>query len=171
MSSERYLCFTNATNTFWNLIMTGLADVDGFKICVQVCVWPDLRPLAAGRSNLKLQNRLTFRGMTALLMICMDEICSSWFDFIHNDWKRVSFYVLHFLIWTLREAEHGKLNWCFVLAQIVYYWRSSFHTVSVELVKYGTRFIWAKSSPDWCWEDRTCYDQEFGELIRWNIMC
>ena len=25
--------------------MTGLADVDGFKICFQDCVWPDFRPV------------------------------------------------------------------------------------------------------------------------------
>ena len=95
----------------------------------------DFRPLAVG--NLKLQNPLTFRGMTALLTVCMDEICSSWFDFIHNDWKRVSFYVPHFLIWTLREAEHGELNWYFVLAQIV--------VLLKELISHGlsgTREIW-----------------------------
>ena len=31
--------FTNATNKFWSLVMTALADVDGFKICIQVCMW------------------------------------------------------------------------------------------------------------------------------------
>ena len=31
--------FTNATNKFWSSVMTGLADVDGFKLFVQVCVW------------------------------------------------------------------------------------------------------------------------------------
>ena len=29
----------NVTNTFWNLVMTGLADVDRFILCIQVCVW------------------------------------------------------------------------------------------------------------------------------------
>ena len=28
--------FTNATNKFWSLVMNGLTDVDGFKICIQV---------------------------------------------------------------------------------------------------------------------------------------
>ena len=28
----------NATNKFWSLVMTGLADVDGFKIYIQVFV-------------------------------------------------------------------------------------------------------------------------------------
>ena len=31
--------FTNATNKLWSLLMNGLADVDGFKLCIQVCVW------------------------------------------------------------------------------------------------------------------------------------
>ena len=31
--------FTNAINQSWSLVMNGLADVDGFKICIQVCVW------------------------------------------------------------------------------------------------------------------------------------
>ena len=30
--------FTNATNKFWSLVINGLGDVDGFKICIQVCV-------------------------------------------------------------------------------------------------------------------------------------
>ena len=29
--------FTDATNKFE--VMNGLADIDGFKICIQVCVW------------------------------------------------------------------------------------------------------------------------------------
>ena len=37
--------FTNATNKFWSLVMNGLADVDGFKISIQVCVWPRFLPL------------------------------------------------------------------------------------------------------------------------------
>ena len=78
--------------------MAGLADVDGFKICVQVCLWPDFRSLAIG--NLILQNPLKFRGMTAIPTVCMDEICSSWLDFIHNDWKRGFFYVFPHLNFT-----------------------------------------------------------------------
>ena len=35
----------NATNKCWSLVMTGLADVDGFKICIQVCVWMGFPPL------------------------------------------------------------------------------------------------------------------------------
>ena len=31
--------FNNATNKFESLVMIGLADVDGFKICIQVFVW------------------------------------------------------------------------------------------------------------------------------------
>ena len=27
------------------LVMNGLADVDGFKICIQVCVWLGFPPL------------------------------------------------------------------------------------------------------------------------------
>ena len=30
--------FTNATNKFRSLVMTGLADVDGINICIQVGV-------------------------------------------------------------------------------------------------------------------------------------
>ena len=32
------LMFTNVSNKFWSLVMTSLADVDGFKIYMQVCV-------------------------------------------------------------------------------------------------------------------------------------
>ena len=40
--------FTNATNKFWSLVMTGLADVNGFgfKICIQVCMWLGFRSLS-----------------------------------------------------------------------------------------------------------------------------
>ena len=37
--------FTNATNNFWSLVMAGLADVDGLKIYIQVCVWLGFQPL------------------------------------------------------------------------------------------------------------------------------
>ena len=37
--------FTNATDKFWSLVMNGLADVDGFKICIWVCVWLGFPPL------------------------------------------------------------------------------------------------------------------------------
>ena len=30
--------FTNAANEFESLVMTGLVDVDGFKLCIQVSV-------------------------------------------------------------------------------------------------------------------------------------
>ena len=33
--------FTKETIKFWSLVKTGLADVDGFGICIQVYVWPD----------------------------------------------------------------------------------------------------------------------------------
>ena len=36
---------TNATNKFWSLVMNGLADVDGCKICIQMCVWLRFPPL------------------------------------------------------------------------------------------------------------------------------
>ena len=39
--------FTNATNKFRSLVMNSLADVGGFKICIQTCVWlgfPALSP-------------------------------------------------------------------------------------------------------------------------------
>ena len=37
--------FTNATNKFWSLFITCLADVDGLKKCIQVCVLLGFRPL------------------------------------------------------------------------------------------------------------------------------
>ena len=37
--------FTNATNKFWGLVINSSADVDGFKICIQVCVWLGFPPL------------------------------------------------------------------------------------------------------------------------------
>ena len=37
--------FTNATDKFSSLVMTGLADVDGFKIFIQVSMWLRFPPL------------------------------------------------------------------------------------------------------------------------------
>ena len=37
--------FAYATNKLWNLVINGLADVDGFKIYIQVCVWLAFPPL------------------------------------------------------------------------------------------------------------------------------
>ena len=37
--------FPSATNKFLSLVMNGLADVDGFKLCIQVCVWLGFPPL------------------------------------------------------------------------------------------------------------------------------
>ena len=45
--------FTNATNKFWSLVMNGLADVDGFKICIQVCVWPRFPPFLKIQQSLR----------------------------------------------------------------------------------------------------------------------
>ena len=42
--------FTNATNKFWSLVMTGLADVKGFKLFTQVSVWLRIPPLYKGES-------------------------------------------------------------------------------------------------------------------------
>ena len=36
--------FSNATNNFWSLVMTGLADVDGFKLFIQASVWLGFPP-------------------------------------------------------------------------------------------------------------------------------
>ena len=43
---------TNATNKFKSLVITGLADVDGFKFFIQDCVWPGSRPMNFGKSGL-----------------------------------------------------------------------------------------------------------------------
>ena len=40
---------TNVTNKFWRLVMAGLADVDGFKIFVQVCMLPRSWPPDTGQ--------------------------------------------------------------------------------------------------------------------------
>ena len=34
-----FTVFANATNKLWTLVMTDLADVEGFKIGIQICVW------------------------------------------------------------------------------------------------------------------------------------
>ena len=56
--------FTNATNKFWSLVMTGLADVDGFKICMQVCVcvWLGFQPLKLSYI-LVIQNKTEVRDL------------------------------------------------------------------------------------------------------------
>ena len=36
--------FINAINKFWSLVMNGLADIDGFKICIQAWVWLGFPP-------------------------------------------------------------------------------------------------------------------------------
>ena len=33
--------------------MNGLADVDGFKICIHVCVWLGFPPLIVGQPNVR----------------------------------------------------------------------------------------------------------------------
>ena len=38
---------------FWNYVMISLADVDGFKICMQVYVWLGFRPLIVFVSHSK----------------------------------------------------------------------------------------------------------------------
>ena len=52
--------FTNATNKFWSLVLMGLTDVDGFKICIQVCLWLGFPPLCYKSLWLKL-TMLTLR--------------------------------------------------------------------------------------------------------------
>ena len=37
--------FTNVRNKFWSLVMNGLADVGGFKTCIQICMWLGFPPL------------------------------------------------------------------------------------------------------------------------------
>ena len=44
--------------------MTGLADVDGFKICIQVCMWPDVRQLSI--SIHKTQNQFPPNNLNLL---------------------------------------------------------------------------------------------------------
>ena len=41
-------------NKFSCLVMTGLADVDGFIICIQVCVWLGFPPLILVIHTLKI---------------------------------------------------------------------------------------------------------------------
>ena len=40
--------------------MTGLANVDGFKICIQVCMLPGFRPLTLGTSKEDMVFRCVF---------------------------------------------------------------------------------------------------------------
>ena len=49
--------FTNATKKFWSLVITDLADIDGFKICIQVGVWLGLRPRYCAFRDTLLQCR------------------------------------------------------------------------------------------------------------------
>ena len=45
--------FTNVTKKSSSLIITGLADVDGFLLFIQVCLWPRFPPLVL-QANAKL---------------------------------------------------------------------------------------------------------------------
>ena len=45
VSSESYPYLLMQQISFEVLVMTGLADVDGFKISIQVCMWPRFPPL------------------------------------------------------------------------------------------------------------------------------
>ena len=49
--------------------MTGLADVDGFKICIQVCMWLAFRPLV-----LKVQSADMKFSLVNILVFC-SETC------------------------------------------------------------------------------------------------
>ena len=46
--------FTNATNKLRSLVMNGPADVDGFKLCIQVCMWLGFPPLKIPLGNFYL---------------------------------------------------------------------------------------------------------------------
>ena len=50
----------DATNKFWSLVMTGLADVDGFRICIQVCMWLDFRPLIVFDEEISINSLNSF---------------------------------------------------------------------------------------------------------------
>ena len=53
--------FYNVTNKFWSLFMIGLADADGFKIYIQVCMWLDFPPLIVEKENLTTPDFLSLR--------------------------------------------------------------------------------------------------------------
>ena len=74
--------FTNATNKFWCLVMTGLADVDGFIICIQACMWLGFPPLNYSvelfdnkvRVCVPLVSVLALSGKTSPFIRCVREI-------------------------------------------------------------------------------------------------
>ena len=59
--------FPSATNKFLSLVMNGLADVDGFKLCIQVCVWLGFPPL------IKVETLIYGHSTPLLGVINLDE--------------------------------------------------------------------------------------------------
>ena len=64
--------FTNSTNKFWSLVMTCLADVDGFKIIIQVCVAGLPTPDYDGRALVTLHHFL-FIDVFAMLIVSFEH--------------------------------------------------------------------------------------------------
>ena len=86
--------FTNATNKFWSLIMIGLADADGFEICIQDCILPGFRPLNTGISKCSSYLRLI---VIFLLLYCFEWLVK---------WTKID--VLHVLIALFIEHDYHK---------------------------------------------------------------
>ena len=55
--------------------MTGLADVDRFKICIQVCVWLGFQPLLLSKPW--LSGLSFFKRYACLQVMQVQEICQS----------------------------------------------------------------------------------------------
>ena len=82
--------FTNMTNKFWSLVTTGLADVDGFQICIQVCVWLDFWPMKTctlkSAPELKYDRQISghFRKVSMDIYCVLVIQCSTNIHFVVN---------------------------------------------------------------------------------------
>ena len=93
--------FTNATNKFLSLVMTGLADVDGFEICIHDCILPGFGPLTTSISKCSSYLRLI---VIWLLLDCFRMTC-----------KRTNIAALDVLIALFTEHDYHKTKDPFVL--------------------------------------------------------
>ena len=94
--------------------MNGLEDVDGFKICIQVCVWLGFPPL---------YQKSMGNGLL-LGMVCSYDLGSNWpsyMYFFHYFERNTKYYIQHFAA-------------C-VLSVKIWYW-SGKHYANIYLYKY-----------------------------------
>ena len=133
--------FTNATNKFWSLVMTGLADVDGFKISIQVCMWPGFPPLMkwiskvlVAKGELKhfyeyfyLFQKICFIGHKTFLQV-------QWYPLSYDESITMAMLLLKRVVYSENYKRHTS--------SVVY-------LLSASLARYGVLYNWGRYEYWW----------------------